>query len=227
MRIINSIAFLGVSLAAGISSGQALKSDSDMTLYALGYSQGQQLKSVFSLTKTEFEVLKKGMADALNGSKSAVPLETYGPKISELVKTRATEAAKVNKAEGDKYAAKIAKESKATTTDSGMVYKELKSGKGASPKEVDNVKVHYRGTLIDGTEFDSSYKRNQPTEFGLKSVIKCWTEGLQKMKVGGKARLICPSSIAYGDTGRPPTIPAGATLVFDVELLGITSPSQK
>jgi FKBP-type peptidyl-prolyl cis-trans isomerase FkpA len=83
------------------------------------------------------------------------------------------------------------------------------------------VKVNYRGTLIDGTEFDSSYKRNQPAQFPLSGVIRCWTEGVQKMKVGGKARLVCPSEIAYGDSGRPPTIPGGATLIFEIELLEI------
>jgi FKBP-type peptidyl-prolyl cis-trans isomerase FkpA len=83
------------------------------------------------------------------------------------------------------------------------------------------VKVNYRGTLIDGTEFDSSYKRGQPAQFPLSGVIRCWTEGVQKMKVGGKARLVCPSEIAYGDSGHPPTIPGGATLIFEIELLEI------
>ncbi|HEX8908988.1 MAG TPA: FKBP-type peptidyl-prolyl cis-trans isomerase, partial [Anaeromyxobacteraceae bacterium] len=89
------------------------------------------------------------------------------------------------------------------------------------PKETDTVKVHYTGTLIDGKVFDSSVKRGQPAEFPLNQVIKCWTEGVAKMKVGGKAKLVCPSSIAYGDEGRPPTIPGGATLVFEVELLDV------
>ena len=96
-----------------------------------------------------------------------------------------------------------------------------------SPKNTDTVKVNYKGTLIDGTEFDSSYKRGQPAEFPLMGVIPCWTEGLQKMKVGEKAKLVCPSNIAYGDQGRPPTIPGGATLVFEVELLGITTQGRR
>jgi FKBP-type peptidyl-prolyl cis-trans isomerase FkpA len=103
---------------------------------------------------------------------------------------------------------------------SGLVYRELKAGTGASPKATDKVKVHYRGTLINGKEFDSSYKRNAPAEFPLDGVIKCWTEGVQKMKLGGKSALVCPADIAYGDGGRP-GIPGGATLLFDVELLGI------
>ena len=110
----------------------------------------------------------------------------------------------------------------AAKTDSGLVYREIRAGSGESPKATDTVKVNYRGTLVDGTEFDSSYKRNQAAEFPLNGVIRCWTEGVQKMKVGGKARLVCPSSIAYGEGGAPPDIPGGATLVFEIELLGIS-----
>jgi len=116
---------------------------------------------------------------------------------------------------------KAAAEPGATRTSSGLVYRELKTGTGASPTATDTVKVNYRGTLVDGTEFDSSYKRNEPLQFPLNRVIPCWTEGVQKMKVGGKSRLVCPSSIAYGDQGSPPAIPGGATLIFEVELLGI------
>jgi FKBP-type peptidyl-prolyl cis-trans isomerase FkpA len=109
----------------------------------------------------------------------------------------------------------------AVRTASGLVYRELRAGAGASPKPTDEVTVHYRGTSVDGVEFDSSYKRNEPAKFPLNQVIPCWTEGVQKMKVGGKSQLVCPSSIAYGDRGSPPDIPGGATLVFEVELLGI------
>jgi FKBP-type peptidyl-prolyl cis-trans isomerase FkpA len=116
---------------------------------------------------------------------------------------------------------KAAGEQGAVKTSSGLVYKELTPGTGASPKATDTVKVNYRGTLTDGTEFDSSYKRNEPAEFPLNQVIPCWTEGVQRMKVGGKSRLVCPSGIAYGDGGRPPVIPGGATLVFEIELLGV------
>ena len=107
--------------------------------------------------------------------------------------------------------------------DSGLVYKSLKDGAGASPAATDVVRVHYRGTFPDGKEFDSSYKRGQPTEFPLNRVIKCWTEGVQKMKVGGKAQLVCPPGIAYGERGTPggPS-PPNATLHFEIELLGIS-----
>ena len=119
------------------------------------------------------------------------------------------------------YLEKAAAMPGATRTANGLVYRELMPGTGASPKPTDVVKVHYRGTLVNGTEFDSSYKRNEPAQFPLSRVIPCWTEGVQKMKVGGKSQLVCPSSIAYGDAGSPPDIPGGATLIFEIELLGI------
>jgi FKBP-type peptidyl-prolyl cis-trans isomerase FkpA len=114
-----------------------------------------------------------------------------------------------------------AKEPGATVTPSGLVYRSLQEGTGASPTASDKVKVHYRGTFPDGKEFDSSYKRNQAIEFPLSGVIKCWTEGVQRMKVGGKAKLTCPASIAYGERGAGGVIPPNATLLFEVELLGI------
>ena len=114
-----------------------------------------------------------------------------------------------------------AKEPGATVAPSGLVYRSLKDGTGASPTATDKVKVHYRGTFLDGKEFDSSYKRNEPIEFPLNGVIKCWTEGVQRMKVGGNAKLTCPPAIAYGERGAGGVIPANATLQFEVELLGI------
>jgi len=111
----------------------------------------------------------------------------------------------------------------ATTTASGLIYRSLKDGSGASPKATDTVKVHYQGTFPDGREFDSSYKRGAPLEFPLNGVIKCWTEGVQMMKVGGKAKLVCPPGIAYGARGAGNVIPPNATLNFEVELLGISA----
>ena len=110
----------------------------------------------------------------------------------------------------------------AVKTDSGLIYREQRPGTGVSPKATDTVKVNYRGTLVNGTEFDSSYSRNQPAQFPLNGVIKCWTEGVQKMKVGGKSVLVCPSDLAYGDQGRP-SIPGGAALIFEIELLEIVA----
>ena len=117
--------------------------------------------------------------------------------------------------------AALAQQPAAVTTKSGLVYQSLKEGAGASPAATDVVKVHYRGTLPDGKEFDSSYKRGEPTEFPLNRVIPCWTEGVQMMKPGGKARLTCPPAIAYGDRGAGGVIPPNATLVFEVELISV------
>ena len=114
-----------------------------------------------------------------------------------------------------------AKETGAVVTPSGLVYRSLKDGTGASPKATDTVKVHYRGTFPDGREFDSSYKRNEAIEFPLSGVIACWTEGVQRMKVGGKAKLTCPAPIAYGARGAGSAIPPNATILFEVELLAI------
>ena len=119
------------------------------------------------------------------------------------------------------FAAKAAKEPGAQVTASGLVFLSLKEGSGASPQATDKVRVHYRGTFQDGKEFDSSYARGQAAEFPLDRVIKCWTEGVQRIKVGGKARLTCPPAIAYGERGAGGVIPPGATLQFEVELLGI------
>lgn len=114
-----------------------------------------------------------------------------------------------------------ASSSAATTTRSGLVYQSLKEGNGASPAATDTVKVHYRGTFLDGREFDSSYKRGEPTEFPLNRVIACWTEGVQLMKPGGKARLTCPPAIAYGERGAGGVIPPNATLNFEIELVSV------
>jgi FKBP-type peptidyl-prolyl cis-trans isomerase FkpA len=115
------------------------------------------------------------------------------------------------------YLEKAAAEPGAVRTPSGLIYRELRAGTGSSPAATDTVKVNYRGTLINGKKFDS----NDGVKFPLNQVIPCWTEGVQKMKVGGKAELVCPASIAYGERGSPPDIPGGATLIFEIELLGI------
>jgi FKBP-type peptidyl-prolyl cis-trans isomerase FkpA len=117
--------------------------------------------------------------------------------------------------------AAAAKEEGAVVTSSGLVYRSLKEGSGTSPKATDKVTVHYKGTFPDGREFDSSYKRGQPIDFPLNGVIACWTEGVQRMKTGGKAKLTCPPEIAYGARGAGGVIPPNSTLVFEVELLGV------
>jgi FKBP-type peptidyl-prolyl cis-trans isomerase FkpA len=170
-------------------------------------------------------VIQRGIADAAAGKPLAVPFETYGPKVQVFAQQRAMSAASAasgpEKEKGKAFAETAAKEKGAVRTPTGLVFQPLTAGTGKKPTQADSVKVHYRGTLIDGTEFDSSIKRGVPIDFALTNVIACWTEGLTMMQVGGKAKLICPSEIAYGDRGQPPSIPAGATLVFEVELLDV------
>ena len=161
------------------------------------------------------------MGDALSGQKPLVDPDAYRPRIQKLAEAGQAKVTEKASAAGREFLDKAAKEKGAVKTDSGLIYLSLKDGAGASPKVSDKVKVHYRGTLTNGTEFDSSYKRGQPIEFPLGNVIKCWTEGVQKMKVGGKAKLVCPPEIAYGDRGAGGVIPPNATLVFEVELIDI------
>jgi FKBP-type peptidyl-prolyl cis-trans isomerase FkpA len=193
--------------------------DEEKTIYALGLSMSRSLRQ-FTLSAAELDLIKRALTDARAG-KPAIDLELWGPRIQGLAEARAALVAKREKEASAAYLAAAAGEPGAIKTASGLIYKELTSGTGASPTASDTVKVHYRGTLIDGTEFDSSYKRNEPAQFPLSGVIAGWTEGVQLMKVGGKARLICPSDLAYGDQGRP-SIPGGATLVFEIELLEIS-----
>src|SRR5262249_17300885 len=135
--------------------------------------------------------------------------------------TETSQTASATSEDSKAYLDKAAAEPGASRTPTGLVYKELRPGSGAFPRPTDVVKGNYRGTLTNGPECDSSYKRNEPASFPLNGVIPCWTEGLQRMKVGGKSQLVCPASIAYGDRGSPPLIPGGATLIFEVELLAI------
>jgi len=196
------------------------QTEDQKTLYALGAHMTRQL-SIFNLTAEEFEFVKEGVADAASGKKLAAEPEAYREKINALAQTRLQVAAQKQKELSKSYLENAAKEKGAETTASGLIYRQIKAGSGVKPKASDMVKVHYTGTFIDGKEFDSSVKRGQPAEFPLGQVIPCWSEGVGKMKVGGKAKLVCPSDLAYGDQGRPPLIPGGAALVFDVELLEV------
>ena len=193
--------------------------EEDKTLYALGLMLSRNLQA-FELTPAELAFVMQGIADGASGKPTAVKMEEYAPKVQALGQAKSEKRAAAEKAKGQAFLAAEAAKPGVTKTESGVLYTETLAGTGPSPAATDKVKVHYRGTLIDGTEFDSSITRGQPAEFPLNGVIKCWTDGLQKMKVGGKAKLVCPSDLAYGDRGRP-SIPAGSTLVFEVELLEI------
>ncbi|NBD09124.1 MULTISPECIES: FKBP-type peptidyl-prolyl cis-trans isomerase [Corallococcus] len=191
-----------------------LQTDDQKAIYSLGVTLGQSVTAL-ALTPAEVQLLQHGLQDALAGTSPAVDPKEYTPKIQALAKAR---QAQVNVATLDR----ASKEPGATRLPSGVIYRELKAGTGKVPRAIDTVKVHYRGTLVDGSEFDSSYARGMAAEFPLNGVIPCWTQGVQKMKVGGKAKLTCPASTAYGE--RPPTgsrIPPNAVLQFDVELVDI------
>ena len=203
------LALLVLPVAA--SAAAQPKSEEDKTFYALGLAISQNL-AAFGLSEAELEMLKEGLTDGVLGQPHVVELPAYTSKLQELQRTRAAAAAAKEKKAGEAFLAKAAAEKGATKTASGVVVTILQPGTGPSPQATDKVKVHYHGTLTDGTVFDSSVQRGEPATFPLNGVIRCWTEGLQQMKVGGKARLVCPSDTAYGDRGAPPRIKPGATL---------------
>jgi len=213
-----------ITLLGGVSAGTAgaadPSTDDQKTMYALGMIISQSL-TPFALSESELDFVRAGMTDGVLKKTPKVDLPTYGPKVNQVQQARAAAQAETEKKAGAAYIEKTTKEAGAKKTESGAIVTTIKEGKGEQPKATDTVKVHYHGTLIDGTVFDSSVKRGEPATFPLNQVIKCWTEGVQLMKVGGKSKLVCPSAIAYGDRGSPPTIKPGATLVFEVELLEI------
>lgn len=210
-------ALLVISASATAAETSPL-TDEQKTLYAIGLSVSRSL-NVFTLSPEEFKHVRQGLEDAQAGKMSEIDVTTYSSKIQDLAKSRRKTSGEKQAAAGKDFLEKAALEKGALKTASGMVYTPLADGKGDSPAATDTVKVNYRGTLIDGIEFDSSYKRGKSIEFKLDSVIKCWTEGVQKMKPGGRAKLVCPPALAYGDTGAGELILPGATLVFEVELL--------
>ncbi len=209
---------------AGQAGETAAPKDPAKTLYALGLAISQGLAQ-FHLTEEELQSVQQGLADGVLGKEPKVDIQEYMQSIQALAKTRGEAAAKEERAQGADFLAKAAAESGAVKTDSGLVYKIEEEGTGASPAATDTVKVNYKGTLRDGTVFDSSYDRGQPATFPLNQVIPCWTEGVQLMKVGGKAKLVCPPDLAYGDR-QAGKIPPGSTLTFEVELLDIVKPAE-
>lgn len=205
---------------ASATQAPALESEEQKVLYALGLAISQRLAG-FDLSQADLAIVQEGLSDGVLGHEPKVNLETFGPKIDQLAQTRNAARATREKEAGQAYRDTAAQEPGAETTESGLVFIEITPGTGDLPQATDTVRLHYHGTLQDGTVFDSSVERNQPADFPLNGVVPCFREGLQKVKVGGKAKLICPPEIAYGDRGAPPRIPPGATLTFEVELLEI------
>lgn len=205
------------------ASHEAFKTEDERTFYAYGYRVGQNLTST-NPSAAEANAIAQGLKDAITGKPEAVSMAVYLPKVGPMATKRLAAKAELVKAKGKEYADKFAKQEGVKPIPMGGFIQTLREGTGAMPTADDTVKVNYRGTLTDGTEFDSSYKRNEPAQFPLRNVIPCWTNGVAMMKVGGKAKLVCPSDVAYGDQGHPPVIPGGATLTFEIELLDIVKP---
>jgi FKBP-type peptidyl-prolyl cis-trans isomerase FkpA len=226
--IVRSTLAIALALAGCTPQPPTPKTDEEKSIYAVGVAVNRQVE-VFHLTPAEVELVIAGFRDAAAG-KALVKVEEKMPDIQKLAMARSQAASAGLAAKGPEYLEKAAKEAGAVKNESGLVYIPVKEGTGESPKATDQVKVLYTGKLVDGTVFDSSAKHGgQPVTFPLNGVIPCWTQGVQKMKVGGKARLVCPPEIAYGEAGAPGgVIPPKATLDFEVELLDIVqTPTEK
>ncbi len=221
MRILlASMLVLVLGFSVACSKKADLKNEDNKTLYAVGNMFGQRLQT-FELTDAEIDALLMGMKDALKNSKAAVDVNNQQTKIQELFQKKMAVRSEKEKKTGAEFLEGFVKKESAQKTPSGIAYKMLKEGTGKQPKATDVVKVHYHGTLIDGTVFDSSIERGKEVEFPLDRVIKGWTEAVQLLKEGGKIKVVIPSDLAYGDVGAPPKIPGGATLVFEIELFEV------
>ncbi|HMQ10872.1 MAG TPA: FKBP-type peptidyl-prolyl cis-trans isomerase [Oligoflexia bacterium] len=230
MKKINTLSFiilLGVSLVScdqikgKASKNVNLSTDKAKRSYAIGLQVGRTLKS--QKVDLDVNVIAAAISDELSGKEAKMTeaqIRETMMAMREDQRKKIEEEKVMNAKAGAEYLEKNKTQEGVKTTASGLQYKHVTEGNGATPKETDKVKVHYKGTLIDGTEFDSSYKRNQPAEFNVNRVIKGWTEGLQLMKVGGKSIFYIPAELAYGAVPRP-QIPANSVLVFEVELLDI------
>lgn len=205
---------------------QELKTQKDKVSYVIGLDMGNSLKK--NMVDVDTEILIRGLKDALSGANPLMTEQEMKETIMALQKDlqakqqeQAKALAEKNKKEGEAFLAENKKKRGVITMPSGLQYKILANGKGQSPKATDTVTVNYKGTLVDGTEFDSSYKRGQPATFTVNGVIPGWTEALQLMKEGSKWQLFVPSNLAYGERGAGGTIGPNAVLIFEVELISI------
>ena len=211
--------FACVDQGGGSSGASGTPTEDDKIFYTIGMMAGMGIAE-FELTEDEFEWVARGVADAALGRELLANPEDHMPQIQEIFAARKAQA---NAAEATASADFLVQEAAvegAVTSESGLITQVLVAGEGAQPGPTDKVKVHYHGTLRDGTVFDSSVDRGTPAQFPLDRVIPCWTEAVTQMKVGGKCRIVCPASIAYGSRGMG-AIPGDAALVFEVELLEI------
>ncbi|WP_456385600.1 FKBP-type peptidyl-prolyl cis-trans isomerase [Desulfolithobacter sp.] len=224
------VLLLTVGVAVAGEKKVELKSDSEKLSYSMGLELGSYFKSLGEDLQLEF--VKKGLEDAFNGNKPLLTAEEiaaiqdqFAARQREKQVKLVMEMAKKNRAAAEKFLAENKKKEGVQTTSSGLQYKVIEKGTGPRPKPTDTVKVHYRGRLLNGSEFDSSYKRNEPMVFQLNQVIPGWQEALGLMNVGSTYEVYLPPDLAYGDQGAPPVIEPGSLLIFQVELMGIENPA--
>jgi FKBP-type peptidyl-prolyl cis-trans isomerase FklB len=223
MAMCAAVALSGAAFAA---DAPELKTDKEKISYSIGMNLGGSLKR--DSIEVDPDMLAKGLKDSYGGGKTLLTEDQARQAIEGFQKTLMAKQAETmqklsekNKADGEKFLAENAKKEGVKTLPSGLQYKEIAPGTGKSPKTTDTVTTHYKGTLIDGTEFDSSYKRGEPVSFPVSGVIAGWTEALQLMKEGAKWQLFVPPSLAYGERGAGREIGPNATLIFEVELISI------
>jgi FKBP-type peptidyl-prolyl cis-trans isomerase FkpA len=216
------IVALVLLLAAPVGAATKLKTEEDKTLYGVGLVIARQL-AVFNLTPKELRLVRQGIYDGIKGRKPKVDFAVYSKKSVEMGLARRDAHGKKLEAKALEFLEEAEEEDGAVKTASGLVYLSRKEGEGKNPVETDKVKLHYRFTLVDGWEVDSSYKRGEPDVAELNNYFKCVIEGVQLMKPGGKAKLVCPPNLVNGKEGAG-LIPPNATLLFEVELLEIMKP---
>lgn len=231
-RLLVPCLFAGlVASGATRAADPELKTEDDKTLYAIGQFVATRFQiSQFSLTPQELQILQQGIADAATGKPAKVDFTTYLDKMKDLSQKRvaawSAATAVAERKKGKEFLDTIAAKPGIKKTGTGLLMETIAEGKGASPTDSDVVKVNYKGTTIDGNEFDGSEKHGAgPSTMSMTQLVKCWVEALEFMKPGGKAKIYCPADLAYGDAGRGPGIPPGATLIFDLELVEIVKPA--
>lgn len=205
---------------AALAAARPLATAQDTTLFAVGYGLASQFNLRGLFTADELALIHRGFDDAVVGD-AEFDLSTHLEGMNGLISERRQARGARLQQEGNEFVAQAAAQSGAVTTASGLVYLEQRAGTGPSPAATDSVTVHYEGSFSDGTVFDSSIRRGQPVGFRLGAVIPGWREGLQLMKEGGKAKLVIPSALGYGERGHPPAIPPNVPLVFAVELIDV------
>jgi FKBP-type peptidyl-prolyl cis-trans isomerase FkpA len=198
------------------------KTEEQKLLYALGVDMGRS-QAVLQLTPTELEHVFQGMREQALREKRAMELK-ISDELSELAQRRMEQQAAREKEKARPFLEQATREPGVVKTESGLLFRSLAEGTGPSPSKTDRVKVHLRALRVDGGEFENTYQRNQPLEFQVDRFLPCLTEAVQRMKSGGKARLVCPSELAFGDVGLEGAIAGGAPVVFELELLEAASP---